>query len=75
MALKGLWAVVNKTLLSQCPKDTECGKRRPLFTSLGLAVIDDIHFGSGDVVKDVLGGSATFCEWKCSPLSPRAFWN
>lgn len=36
--------------------------QRPLFTSLGLAIIDEIQFGLGKIVKNVLGRSATYCE-------------
>ena len=41
-----------------------------LLASLGLAVIDDIHFRSGAVVKDELGVSATYCELRTALLRP-----
>ena len=31
-----------------------------IFVSLGLAVIDEIHFGSERAIRDVLGGSGTY---------------
>lgn len=34
---------------------------RPDLASLGLAVIDEIRFEDGTIVKDVLGGSGSFC--------------
>ncbi len=46
---------------AQLSGDTGHGQQQ-LLVSLGLAVLDDIHFGSGAVVKDELGGSATYCE-------------
>ena len=35
---------------------------KALLTVLGLAVIDDIQFGDGRAIKNVLGGSGAFCE-------------
>lgn len=32
-----------------------------ILTILGLAVLDKIRFADGRVIKDVLGGSGTFC--------------
>lgn len=32
------------------------------FVSLGLVVLDEIHFASGKVFEDVVGGSAAYSE-------------
>ena len=34
-----------------------------LFTSLGLVILDEIQFGSGETVYDVSGGSGTYGEF------------
>ena len=41
--------------------DEKDNEPRPLITSLGLAIIDDIHFGDGSSVTYLLGGSGSFC--------------
>ena len=60
--LAGRMISLNSSESSTSPKATKGSESQPLLTSLGLAVIDEIHFGSGDVVRDVLGGSGTYCE-------------
>ena len=36
------------------------------FTSLGMLILDDVHFSCGKVVENVMGGSG--CYGKCSDL-------
>lgn len=64
MAFNYLWSTLNRLGWTRSTDHTQVSKRH-LLTSLGLAVIDDIHLGSGAVVKDVLGGSGTYCESHC----------
>lgn len=68
MAFWKFWRAVNN-FESTSPEAAEGGGRRPLLTSLGLAIIDEIQFGSGEIVKNMLGGSATYCESQCPPHS------
>ena len=63
------WRAIDNFKSPTFPEAVEGGAQRPLLTSLGLAIIDEIQFGSGKIVKNVLGGSATYCESQCSPLS------
>lgn len=68
MAFWQSWRAFNNFQSSTSPEVAESAGQ-PLLTSLGLAIIDEIQFGSGEVVKDVLGGSATYCEFQCPPHS------
>jgi hypothetical protein len=55
--------------LSKPVQDHEPGFERPLLTSLGLAVIDEIRFGPEKVISEVLGGSGTYCVFSHADLS------
>jgi hypothetical protein len=61
MSLNYLWAALKQLGWPRSDGPPRDGEQH-LLTSLGLAVIDEIHFGSGKVVTDLLGGSGTYCE-------------
>ncbi|KAK5940772.1 hypothetical protein PMZ80_007189 [Knufia obscura] len=43
---------------------------RPLLTTLGLAVLDEIHFGNGTTAHNILGGSGSYCTAGARLFSP-----
>ena len=36
-----------------------------VFTTLGMAVLDELQFSSGNVVRDVIGGSGVYSKSAC----------
>lgn len=42
------------------PSLIDMSDTRIKFTSLGTVILDEIHFPSGEVVRDVIGGSGTY---------------
>ena len=36
-----------------------------LFVTLGMLVLDEIHFPTQDPIKDVIGGSGAYCKPQC----------
>lgn len=64
----GRWAIpltsMSESFRTSSVKDDihdDTNDTRPDLASLGLAVIDEIRFHDGKIVKDVLGGSGSFC--------------
>jgi hypothetical protein len=43
------------------------------FTSLGLAVLDELQFGSGQIIQNVIGGSGTYGRQTHLPLESLVF--
>ena len=39
-----------------------CEKQRAHFVTLGMVVLDELHFPNQEPIKDIIGGSGAYCR-------------